>query len=331
MWFKKSAPPLPPIELSANTQLNGTHPPRILTPGFSNWLNTTKPLHLDKDVFVTYNGKQYLLRRESEKTKVLINGQEILSDCYLKDGDFIQGSKWQGIFQADPAGDHVKALQQENELTTSITPSANLRKWLVIDKQGISLDGGENTAKWDEIVTVEYKLVYKGLHPNSNRWQVRLRAYQPDHAQYLPSKLTQISPMELTDLIMWIQYTTPFALSTFNPDYGHRGGWTDAYIFSAYDKLILPGEQNQLVLPTSRERILGVWTKADRRNWFLAMLACIGVLSLILSKPTGFDQESLIRFAVDFVIISAWFGFIPLLLLLSSIIRNLKNKLTASK
>lgn len=215
MWFKKTS--LPPLELRFNLPPDGTYPPRIVVPlEKSIWLKGENPIRLKRNVSIRPQGGHWLFYSQGKNIKVLVNRQEIAGEHRLQDSDYISVMGLKGIFQADPVANFRNCIKdaernfEEFSQTVTITPTKRMQKWLMIDSQGISLDGGQHTAKWDEIIYVEF-----GFDPHQlSRRSIKL--FVPDQRgkpKQFPAKLGYINQQESEALFSWITYSAPFNLN----------------------------------------------------------------------------------------------------------------------
>ncbi len=214
MWFKKT--PLSPIELRFNLPADGTYPPRIFTLEKSIWLKGEAPIRLTPNVAIRREHNDWLFYSQSKSVKLLLNKHEVFQEHILHDGDFIHSGKFKGFFQADPVANFRKYVERNIEelpQSVSIIPTERMKKWIVMDGQGISLDGGQHTAKWDEVIYVEF-----GYDPHRlSKRRIKLFVFdQRGKPKKLPAKLDRINQEESTAISSWITYSTPFKLSVNN-------------------------------------------------------------------------------------------------------------------
>jgi hypothetical protein len=211
MWFKKT--PLPSFELRFNLPPDGTYPPRIFSFENSIWLQGEASIRLTGNVTIRRTRKGCLLYSHSKNGTVLVNGREIFGEHVLQDGDYISTGRLKGFFQLDPVANFRKHIERNIEAfpqPVSITPTRSLQKWLVIDAQGISLDGGQHAANWDEIVYIEFGHDQRRLF----KWWVNLFVLdERGNRKKLPAKLNRINHKEFTDARLWITNSAPFRLS----------------------------------------------------------------------------------------------------------------------
>jgi hypothetical protein len=253
MFKKKQA--LESIPLKLKLPEDGTYPPRILSPGISLWLRGDN-VTAEGITYIKNADNQWMITPD-DKHETLVNGTAIVEETVLSDGDYIRKGVWKGIFQADPVADFRQDITElKMEQVYEISPSKTLLKWLQVDFDRVSFDGGETTVQWDEIHSIKY-------YNTDYRWSTIIYILKDGKSTKLPSKLKRISVNDLDKLVMWTQYYTPFHISTNSNSSVEM--WIDAYTFIAHQKLLIPAENKLLSLPDNAEHILDRTTPFDRR------------------------------------------------------------------
>ncbi len=247
-----------PIELTVNLPPDGTYPPRIVSKGSSLWLpDNTEAFEFADGVFLHVSGRQWSIYQEHDRADVRVNNQILIGRRVLKDGDFIHSEKKKirAIFQADPVADYRQGWEAENEeeLTPRIQLSKRVAEHVVIDADGMSLDGGETFARWDTITALDVCWEY-----TTNNWAIRIQATNtPKRGKTLPSKFHSaiLGRDEIFPLLTWIFYAVPFQLSI---QQFSRIEIPDAYKVLVYDKILTPAYERKRDLPATPAFILGL-------------------------------------------------------------------------
>jgi hypothetical protein len=296
--FKKKKQILEPIQLKLKLPENGAYPPRIVSPGYSLWLRGASVT--DQDITFIKNAANRWLITPPAKHDILINGVPIQAETILSDGDYIRKGVWKGIFQADPVADYRQGIK-EIAVVSQINPTQAVREWVILDGVQVSLDGGQHFTHWDDIVRMQYET-------SNKKWSVTF--YFTDNNNKLktvPSKLKALTNDDFSALLQWIIYHVPFdpnLYSFFTPI------WSDAYESMAYEKVLIPAENNQRPLPEALNKVLA---HNERSKWdnfvFLVMPFVISlILSILTTKPKDFSSASIMAVAVGFGVIMCFFG-----------------------
>jgi hypothetical protein len=234
---------------------DGTYPPRILAPSASIWLKDGETLDVSgKSVIFRRVGKDfYVAPHPTAKHEAMLNGIPMIVERLLKDGDFIHCGKERYIFQADPVADWRKFLSEDDSVIETYQPTKAMQKWIIIDSDGVSLDGGKTRARWDEIKSifasggVDSPIIKISLY-SDGRKKRKLASKLPQFMKYLSKNKVSIRQFAYKVFL-----TMPFQLNwEFPEDLA-----TDVYLYAVYIKLLRPAEEQGKLLPADFDFITG--------------------------------------------------------------------------
>ncbi|MEQ8677015.1 MAG: FHA domain-containing protein [Aggregatilineales bacterium] len=301
MFRKKE--PLETITLTFNPPPDGTYPPRILSPGWTTWLNEDE-VSLQHGALIRRRNTTFTLYQHKCKKDILVNGHAMVELHILKDGDHIRIGNWVAIYQHDPVADYKKAIPPD-EQTIKTELSSVLKKWVIADSLGLSFDGGKNMAKWGDIVSIEVTIEW--------RWRVNYNftvIIGNLKRTKLPTRLKDVRPKNFGLLLEILIYNAPFALSI---DLGkvapHAREVFDAFTLVAVQKIFQPISNNQKELFAKVSSILGLsngngWIKILLAGLFLFPLFLAGATSIIHNFTLSQFIHGYIRI---FLVICVWF------------------------
>lgn len=257
--FKRLQPQQEEIHVNYNPPADGSYPPRLVMLDNLGW---SLSIWLDKDGRKKVILDEFDIERKGDVCRliplnpamsdVLVNGQPMMMAGRLSDGDFIQSRKLRAVFQVDPVKDRRLWMEKTPDVLHGkmVKLSRRLKKWAVINEQGISFDGGQHFARWDEIEFVSFR---------SQAYTNTLEMYvtQDGESGKLQNKLMDLDRRETNALMDWLKLSLPFDLCALRreplSDY-----FPDAYYAAAYEKIYLPSLKNQHILPADENFILGI-------------------------------------------------------------------------
>lgn len=300
--FKRLRPQQEEIQVNYNPPADGSYPPRLVNlldskdgaPRQAIWFRDEERTNLIPDKFdMERRGSVCkLIPLNPASSDVLVNGQPLVLARPLTDGDFIQWQKLRAIFQVDPVKDRrlrMQTIPQALEGKT-IKLSHKLKKWVVINEQGVSFDGGQDFVHWDEINFLAFQ---QGSDSSSHRFEIHTR--RNDQLDTLKNKLGGVDTEEIENLMSWLWYSMPFDLCV-NVLLGRASlleYFPDAYHAAAYEKIYAPSLKNQRVLPADENFIFGIesWAKRLVRfaGTFLLLLPLVAILALAVALRSETD------------------------------------------
>lgn len=231
------------------------------------------------------DGTCTLIPLNSMMSEVRINGQPLTRRQQLVDGDFIHWREWRAIFQADPVKDRrVRMEANPQNLAQQVIPiKRKLAKWVVVNGDGISFNGGVDFARWDELDFLSF----------SDELQVRRHGYdvylkQNKKSKPLKKRLGYLEHKDIEALTDWIWLSLPFDLcvNVFAIQSSLREFFPDAYQVAAFEKLSPSSMDNPRVPLVDRNFILGIQS-ARRRVWNMRGDILSGLLFIVLMATLG--------------------------------------------
>jgi ABC-type uncharacterized transport system permease subunit len=145
------------------------------------------------------------------------------------------------------------------------------------------------------------------------------------------SKLKPINTKNFDNLVMWILYYCPFHMSTMSDSSVEI--WRDAYTNTAYQKLLIPFNDNPSLLPDTVDNILDRTTPLDRKlRKIIWVLLFVFVLCFTFLAIYNFVvSEDRIEFLVQGIAICLpllMFSFI--VIFLSSLFTFIRSKFSST-
>lgn len=324
---------------------DGSYPPRLLVfskrhPGavdllfkgqlfrHSVWLPDGKYTALIPDeIAIEHNGDSCnLIPLNALMSDVHINGQPLTRTHVLADGDFIHWRDWRGIFQADPVKDRRIGMGTKPEIFDERVISINpkLAKWVVMNEEGISFNGGKDFAAWDEIDFLGFS---HDMQSNTILYYVYLTGKR--YGKTLASKLASLKPSDAADLTNWIRLCLPFDLC-FNVMIGKDPDLynllPDAYYAAAVEKIQVPAMNNQRSLPADENFIFGILSIGERiRGWggcILQGLAGLTIITVILALIDQTDAPFMVKWLPFFIKLVAMASAMTALMFIGMLLDN---------
>lgn len=289
------------IHVKYNPPADGSYPPRLVMLSQSRdnfrsqviWFRNGERMNLIPNVLdIEWNGYMCkLIPLNSATSDVLVNGQPLALARPLADGDFIQWQKLRAIFQVDPVKDRRLRMENAPEALNgkTIKLSHKLKKWVVINEQGISFDGGQHFAHWAEINFLAFQ---QDRQSGSNRFDV----YVMHNGKFdtLKNKMSSLDKQETVALMDWLWNSLPFDLAV-NVLLGRASlgdYFPDAYYAAAYEKIYAPSVKQQRVLPADEKFIFGIKSFGERLWWFAKfVLVWVPVAAAILGLAFAIQIE----------------------------------------
>ncbi|MBZ0281932.1 MAG: hypothetical protein K8L97_14420 [Anaerolineae bacterium] len=297
--FKRVRQQQEEIHVKYNPPADGTYPPRLvmLSQSRDNFRSHVKWLRegehttlIPNELDVERNGYMCkLIPLNSGMSDVLVNGQPLVLARQLFDGDFIQWQKLRAIFQVDPVKDRRLYMENAPEVLQgkTIKLSHKLKKWVVINEQGVSFDGGQHFGQWDQIDFLAFQ-----QDSGTNRFNIHLTGN--GKSDTLKNKMVSLDEQEIASLMEWLWYSMPFDLCV-NVLLGRaRLGqyFPDAYYAAAYEKVYAPSVNQQRVLPADEKFIFGIKSFGERLWWFAKfVLIWVPVVAAILGLAIAIEIE----------------------------------------
>jgi hypothetical protein len=289
LTFRKQHPQPQPerLDIQYNPPPDGAYPPRLLALQSSIWLPEAETITLIADrATIRREGSSCVLSPTSNRAvEILVNGQPLFLARPLKDGDFIQWRKERFIFQADPVADRKKRIASWGDELPTPQPSKWLHERVVINQSGLSLNSGKDFARWDEVSMLD--LSYYG----GRQCTAKIRSMKEGQTIELKTSLKRANIEEIHQLMLWLYRVTPFDLSMFESFSEYSDWFPNAYFAAASEKLYVPSQNNQLVLPADVNFIFDIPTRRERIiGWFpyIGIMLILSALLALLRYPDRF-------------------------------------------
>ncbi len=283
-------------------------PPRIVAPGYSLWLKGNE-IEIDKGVFVTHSEWGWVIYQQEFNFDFRVNNQPLIGRRTLKDGDYIHSAGGHAIFQEEPAADYFEHWpQDERDTVDAVELTKRLKKNVVIDMMGISLNGGKSYVAWDDLAQL---YVYR--EHTTGQWSVR--AFSEAQGE-MPSKFKRatLTTHEMDVLLRWLFSNAPYALSTVSVS---GVPLPDAYKTVAWDKLLSPAHSKKINLPVPPSQILGlhscrriVFFLLKQQFMLLLWILFWGVMIALLAEVPLTEFLFWRVVAISYVIFTVLFAFL---------------------
>lgn len=307
-----------------------TLPPRLLsvdmpfghrTTAF--WLRDQQTNVVTPEIFaVRRDGETYrlILLENPRNIPVLLNGEVVHSPVLIKDGDFIQvGQTGRMILEVDPVKDYREGMADETGdysfPDTEVNLTKNMERFAVINKEGVSFNGGYDFARWEDIA---YFTIYKD--PQTGTCSIHVTVIEADlTVKQLPTKFNQ-NCQEAAELLKWVMLAAPYAITLWDFT-GRFWGLVDAYYFAAVNKIFIPFENGKRELPATREFILAIPTRKERlvhdlyfAGIFMGFVIGGGFILAVIGELNGVNNNFFWRW---FEISKAFFGYGSVIVLIA--------------
>ena len=304
------------IQPELNLPPDGTYPPRLLSKSIMMWLSEDKSYVLHKAFTITRNHDKCYVSPSRTRRTVKLNGEPITEIHQLKNGDFIQYKKEVMIYQADPVKDYRLAIHQ-NHYTRKIFESpihlsVNLAKHVIMDSEGISLNGGENKLMWGNLLEI---ISYRAQDENTHQFtkcNFEILGYLTDDVAiihdenqlgWLPNTLTLLDEDEFNAFIALMLNNIPFI-----PSVKSHIPHLDAYVEFTNRLHIVPYLMGTQALPLPMKMITGksndeLAFQHKAMEWGCLSWGLIGLLGLLFKNlPLG-----VLFFVMPIGAIAFWF------------------------
>lgn len=199
MFRKKE--PLETITITFDPPPDGTYPPRILSPGWTTWLNKDE-IPLQHGAVIRRRESTFTLYQHECKRDILVNGQAIEDAHVLADADYIHIDDFMGVYQQDPVADYRQFMAEvDSQVTITVPP--HITDTVIVDREGISLNGGKDTIAWLNVARI---------YTSDEMIQIEL-IDSTENVNLEVRQLTDLNQMQFDQIMAFLMYNVPCVIS----------------------------------------------------------------------------------------------------------------------